>query len=159
MTERQSQMENEKIENLLNLALDATEREREKSLQLDVGYDRALRTWEVIVKFSGTTEELRTLLEENFPGRYEQIRFTNLRNEYAILRLPEELVKRVAALPQIEYMEKPKSLFFAVDNGRRASCITPVQTGGDALTGEGVLIGLVDSGGRVIIMSYLTIKT
>ena len=42
-------MSNEKMENLLNLALDATEREREKSLDLDTGYDRAERTWEVIV--------------------------------------------------------------------------------------------------------------
>ena len=33
-------MSNEKMENLLNLALDATEREREKSLDLDTGYDR-----------------------------------------------------------------------------------------------------------------------
>ena len=46
-------MSNEKMENLLNLALDATEREREKSLDLDTGYDRAERTWEVIVKFGG----------------------------------------------------------------------------------------------------------
>jgi len=30
-------MSNEKMENLLNLALDATEREREKSLDLDTG--------------------------------------------------------------------------------------------------------------------------
>ena len=41
-------MSNEKMENLLNLALDATEREREKSLDLDTGYDRAERTWEAV---------------------------------------------------------------------------------------------------------------
>ena len=139
-------MENEKIENLLNLALDATEREREKSLELDVGYDRTERTWEVIVKFSGTPEELERLLEENFADQYGRILFTNLRNEYAILRLPEALVPVVAALPQIEYMEKPKRLFFAVDRGRRASCITPLQTGNEALTGRDVLVGILDSG-------------
>ena len=32
-------MNNEKLENLLNLALDATSEEREKSLELNVGYD------------------------------------------------------------------------------------------------------------------------
>ena len=32
-------MEDQKLENLLNLALDATEEEREKSVSLDVGYD------------------------------------------------------------------------------------------------------------------------
>ena len=31
-------MKSQKVENLLNLALDATEEEREKSLELDVGY-------------------------------------------------------------------------------------------------------------------------
>lgn len=38
-----------KIENILNLALDATREEREKSLNLDVGYDVADDSWEVIV--------------------------------------------------------------------------------------------------------------
>ena len=46
-------MDNSKLENMLNLALDATEAEREKSLNLDVGYDRQERTWELIVKYSG----------------------------------------------------------------------------------------------------------
>ena len=48
-------MPNEKMENLLNLALAATQEEREKSLELDIGYDSAEQTWEVIVKFVGTT--------------------------------------------------------------------------------------------------------
>ena len=43
-------MNNEKLENLLNLALNATPEEREKSLELNVGYDTASRSWEVIVK-------------------------------------------------------------------------------------------------------------
>ena len=34
-------MPNEKMENLLNLALAATQEEREKSLELDIGYDSA----------------------------------------------------------------------------------------------------------------------
>ena len=43
-------MPNEKMENLLNLALAATPEEREKSLELDIGYDSAEQTWEVIVQ-------------------------------------------------------------------------------------------------------------
>lgn len=155
-------MNNEKIENLLNLALDATEREREKSLELDVGYNRQERTWEVIVKYTGTAERLKELLAENFAEDYERIRITNLQNEYAILLLPEAIVQAVAALEEIEYMEKPKSLFFAVAAGRRASCITPLQTGvvsgrgnvpakgaerrTDDLTGEGCIVAVIDSG-------------
>ena len=53
-------MDNSKLENMLNLALDATEAEREKSLNLDVGYDRQERTWELIVKYSGTIGAWRT---------------------------------------------------------------------------------------------------
>lgn len=162
-------MNNEKMENLLNLALDATQREREKSLELDVGYNRQERTWEVIVKYTGTAEQLKGLLAENFAEDYERIRVTNLQNEYAILLLPETIVQAVAALEEIEYMEKPKSLFFAVAVGRRVSCITPLQTGvvsgrenipvggaerrTDDLTGEGCIVAVIDSGERVIIMS------
>ena len=36
-------MPNEKMENLLNLALAATQEEREKSLELDIGYDKICR--------------------------------------------------------------------------------------------------------------------
>lgn len=47
-------MDDQKIENLLNLAVDATEEEREKSEALEVGYDPELRTWQVIVRYSGS---------------------------------------------------------------------------------------------------------
>ena len=148
-------MSNEKMENLLNLALDATEQEREKSLDLDTGYDREERTWEVIVKFGGTEAALKKLLAEKFPVEYDRIRITNLRNEYAILHLPEHIVELVAALTEIEYMEKPKLLFFAVNNGRRVSCIDQVQTvatvqgvvsSGRNLSGAGVIVAVIDSG-------------
>lgn len=148
-------MENEKIENLLNLALDATPEELNKSLDLDVGYDAQQRTWEVIVKYGGTTAGLENLLREKFPQFYSQIRITNLRNEYAILVLPEAIVNAVASLPEIEYMEKPKRLFFAVNRGKRASCISGLQTGSSAgipdtgrnnLTGRDVIVAIIDSG-------------
>ena len=38
-------MENAKLENMLNLALNATTRERQKSLNLDVGFDWEEQTW------------------------------------------------------------------------------------------------------------------
>ena len=55
-------MNNQKIENLLNLALDATPEEREKSMQLNVGYFPEERMWELIVKYSG---DIREILGEN----------------------------------------------------------------------------------------------
>ena len=46
-------MNNQKIENLLNLSLDSTMEERDKSLNLNVGYDKMTKEWEVIVKYHG----------------------------------------------------------------------------------------------------------
>ena len=144
-------MNNQKIENQLNLAIEATPLEREKSMDLDVGFDKTLKTWEVIVKYFGTDEDLREVIANAFPDKYQAIRIFDLEGKYAILRIPEELVGKVAALQEIEYMEKPKRLFFAVNNGRSASCINVLQTGGGSnsrnnLTGRGVIVAVVDSG-------------
>lgn len=100
-----------KIENMLNLALDTTEQEREKSISLNVGYDGKTRTWEVVVKFFGTAEQLRERLREELGQETEQIGIYNLSNEYAILNIPEVLVEQVAGVPEIEYMEKPNVFF------------------------------------------------
>ena len=96
-------MPSQKIENLLNLALDATPEERRKSLQLDVGYDESDRTYEVLIQYQG---DISFLTEAS-------VEYTLLFGNYAILRLPAELVEPVSLLPQITYMEKPKRLYFA----------------------------------------------
>ena len=139
-------MDNQKIENQLNLAIDATPVEREKSMNLEVGFDRATATWQVIVKFYGTETELREVFAGAFPKQFESIKIQDLIGKYAILEIPESLVEQVAALPEIEYMEKPKRLFFAVNSGRSASCINPLQTSRNNLTGRGVIVAIVDSG-------------
>ena len=46
-------MPDQKIDNLLNLAMDATPQERRKSENLNIGYDPATRLWDVIIKYSG----------------------------------------------------------------------------------------------------------
>ena len=51
--EKESFMADQKIDNLLNLAMDATPQERRKSGNLNVGYDPATRLWDVIIKYSG----------------------------------------------------------------------------------------------------------
>ena len=139
-------MESEKFENLLNLALDATEREREKSLNLGVGYDSQEKRWELIVKYSGDSMRLS---REN-----PQIRVDELSNEYAILNVPESAMDEVADAVEVEYVEKPKRLYFAVREGKQASCITPLQSARYNLTGQDVIVAVLDSGERVIILSY-----
>ncbi|MCI9083202.1 MAG: S8 family peptidase [Lachnospiraceae bacterium] len=131
-------MESEKFENLLNLALDATEREREKSLNLGVGYEPEENRWELIVKYSGN---IMRLSQEN-----PEIRVEELSNEYAILNVPESAINQVSDAVEVEYVEKPKRLYFAVREGKRASCIMPLQDARYNLTGKGVIVAILDSG-------------
>ena len=51
-------MNSQKTENLLNLALDSTEEERKKSLNLQVGYDPGERTWELIIRYDQSGDTL-----------------------------------------------------------------------------------------------------
>lgn len=133
-------MENQKMENVLNLALGATKEELERSETLAIGYDPGEQTWEVIVKHSTELEGLKEM----------GVKQTKLLNQYSILTVPESRINQVADLPQIEFMEKPKRLYFAVDQAKAASCITYVQVEGSSyapyLTGRGSLVAVIDSG-------------
>lgn len=135
-------MDDQKAENLLNLALDTPESERARTNDLNIGYDAAQRTWEIIVKYAG---ELGKALEESFP----EVKLRELLNGFAILTIPENQVNDVIALPQIQYAEKPKRLFFEINQAKSASCLTQVQSGPEGLTGRGVLVAVIDSGDGV----------
>ena len=126
----------QKAENLLNLALDATSEEREKSLELEVGYQPLDQEWDLIIKYSGNLEAVREIASS----------VTELSNEYAILTVPESRIEQLAQIPEIEYIEKPKRLFFEAANGKRVSCILPVQTAPLKLFGAGILTAVIDSG-------------
>lgn len=130
-------MEDQKLENLLNLALGATEEEREKSLNLDVGYHPIDREWELIIKYSGNLDQVRALA----------IQVVELQNEYAIIRISQSRIDLLSDIPEVEYIEKPKRLFFQIANGKRVSCINEVQdTRFLDLRGQGVLVAIIDSG-------------
>ena len=129
-------MTDQKLENLLNLALVTPENVREKSLNLNVGFEEQTRSWELIVKYNGNLDGLRSAgitVEELLAG-------------YAILQVPENMVDYVAQRPEIEYVEKPKRLFFAVEEGKEASCILPVTLREPYLDGSGVIVAVIDSG-------------
>ncbi len=129
-------MDSQKADNQLNLALDATEEERRKSLELDVGYDPVDRMWELIIKYSGDLEEVRLIAES----------VTEMANEYAVIVIRESRISELVRIPEVEYVEKPKRLFFQVANGKRVSCINPVRQVPFSLRGKGILVAIVDSG-------------
>lgn len=126
----------QKMENLLNLALDATPEERQKSQELDVGYMAEENEWELIIKYSGYLDQVRETV----------VSVTELLNGYAVVIVKESQIEVLAELPEVDFIEKPKSLFFEAENGRRTSCIDGVQVPPLSLSGQGVLVGIVDSG-------------
>ena len=127
---------NQKLENLLNLSLDTSPEERSRSSELETGFDPEENTWELIVKYSGNLDEVR-----NLGASVEE-----MRNEYAILTVKESQIPLISALPQIEYIEKPKRMFFAINQAKTASCVNILQEAPPNLSGRGVLIAVLDSG-------------
>ena len=143
MLQNGGNMPDQKLDNLLNLALDATEEEREKSRNLNVGYEKQTRKWEIIVKYSEMGDSVEALLGGS------GISVVPLLGGYAIVTLPESMLEEYSRRPHIEFIEKPTRLYFEDLFSKEASCITQVQRdepGNLQLTGRGVLIGLVDSG-------------
>ena len=127
-------MEDQKLESILNLSLEATKEERRKSPILESGYNEADNRWDVIVKYAGDISQLVK----------DGIIVATLYNEYAVLNVPETEIERLTDYPQITFVEKPKPLYFAAEAAKQASCISPVVRQG--LTGKGCLVGVIDSG-------------
>ena len=101
-----------------------------------MGYDKKEREWELILRYD----------QKAAAGREELASVIPLSFGYGIIRIPESRVEALAALPEIEYIEKPKRLYFSVNQGRAASCISALQTAEYNLFGEGVLVAVIDSG-------------
>ena len=126
----------QKLENILNLALETPEEEREQTESLNVGYSAESRSWELIVKYHGSLDRLREqniVVEELIAG-------------YAILTVPEALVDMVSDTPEIEYVEKPKRFYYGQTFPAGTSCFPPVTMRTPFLNGRGVLLAVLDSG-------------
>lgn len=126
----------QKFENQLNLSLDSSAQEREKSMELETGYDPQSGLWELIIKYSGDFSPIGEIVSF----------YSLLLNEFAVVLIQENQLDNLAALPNVEYVEKPKSIFFALDEGRRASCVTGLRLPDYGLFGNGVIIATIDSG-------------
>ena len=136
-------MNSQKLENLLNLALDASAEEREKSLNLNTGYDEESEKWELIVKYNGDLKRLDSRvisIEELIAG-------------YAIVTIPRNLIQSFVELEEVEYVEIPKRLYFSIQQGKEASCIPPVTVREPYLSGRGTLVAVIGSGECVILLS------
>lgn len=127
---------NQKLEDMLQLALQTPEETRVRTEELNVGFNTGTRTWELIVKYHGSLDVLKTL----------GIEVEYLIAGYAILTVPEQLVDSMVELEEIEYVEKPKRYFYEIEMPADNSCIPQVTLREPNLSGTGVLVAVLDSG-------------
>ena len=136
-------MESGKADNQLNLAVATPEAEREKTQDLNTGFNEVTKEWELIVKYHGNLEELAgQLLFKAVP----------LLNSYAVITIAENKIPALLAREEIEFVEKPNKLYFELEDALAASCVPPVTRPPYSLSGNGVLVGIIDSGDGVIVM-------
>lgn len=130
-------MDREKISPELGIAIGITQEERERSLDLNVGYSELFEEWELIIRYTGNLDVIRQELG---------ISIEELLGGFAVLRIPQYLIGRLSEYPQIDYIEKPKNLLIEQMEGIRQSCINRVRLPDLHLTGRGTLVACLDSG-------------
>ena len=129
--------QDEKFENQLNLALDLSEEEREKSKDLDAGYDKETDQWEIIFRYAGTLDTIRWS---------DTTRIEPLSMGYAIAYIKEDELEAFGANEQVIYIEKPKNLLLSRQPSIAASCMLSVKNPPLSLTGRGVFVAVIDTG-------------
>ena len=127
----------QKLSDDLNLAIEIGSSIRAGSSELDAGYDDTLKTWELIVKYNGDIRE-----------RAEQLGGTAvlLLGGYAVVTMPQDMIDTFAAFSEVEYIEKPRRLFYTVSQAAARSCIYYAWNEPYELSGEGTLVAIIDSG-------------
>lgn len=129
-------MENEKYEELLQLALEMPADIRERSSLMSTGYSDEKRRWEVIAKYHGDVKKLQQ----------EGIGVEELITGYAILEVPDDKIKELGEWEEIEYLEIPKKYYAQDITPRDAVDANRVIQREPYLTGKGVLVAVLDSG-------------
>ena len=105
---------NQKLSDDLSLAIDIGNDVRAESSELGVGYDSFNDTWELIVKYNG-----------DVAARAEELGGSAvlLLGGYAIVTMPQNMIDRFAAFTEVEYVEKPRRLFYSISQAAARSCM------------------------------------
>lgn len=131
-------MSNQKLEPMLNASMEIGTSQRESSPLLSSAVNSDTNLWDIIVRYNGDLEEILSgiIYSAAVP----------LLGGYGIITLPENQINALSRHPLIQYVEQPKPLYFQVAQGKSASCISAAARPPYNLTGQGVLIGIADSG-------------
>lgn len=130
-------MNSQKIENPLNLALGTSAEDRSKSLDLNFGFNAQTNLWELIVRYNTGLE--RVASEVGFS-------YVELLANYAVITIEQDKIDRLATYSEIEFIEKPRRLSFELAEARREACVTAVEAPPLSLSGKGVIVAVIDSG-------------
>ncbi len=131
----------QKQEDLLTISLEVSEEERKKSPDLQAGFSDDGELVELIVRYVGDISVISS--------RYPEVEVTELLSGYAIIITPKQYVNAISSYENIEYVEKPKLLYFDLAVSKSASCINQLQQGLNnpyKLTGSGTIVCIIDSG-------------
>lgn len=102
-----------------------------------LGFNQA-GNWQILVKYNGDIQSVA-----RNEGGIAQI----INNQFAVLTIPEDRIRNLLNYTEVEYMEVPKRAVYTATGSMIASCITGVQNNPPyRLTGEGVLLAIIDSG-------------
>lgn len=128
---------NVKLGTELNVALDTDHELREKSYQLNVGYDDIGDTWQLIIRYIGDLQDI--------VAQYNLIA-TELLAGFAIIEANRALIYDIANDQRIIYIEKPKGFIQSrIINGFVSSCMS-VPYFEMNLRGKGITVAVLDSG-------------
>lgn len=114
--------------------------------EIDYGNDRII---EIIVKYRGNIDRIA-----NEVGASAEV----LSESFAILKISTGEIKRLSQFQEIIYIELPKLLRLFLENEKEASCISYESKNIGNLSGNGVLIGIIDSGINEGVSFYNKVK-
>ncbi len=127
-----------KIDPNLRISMQLSDTELDRDVEASIGYDRTDKTWRLIVKYGGNIEAV--------VRKYNAV-VERLTENYAIITIPEGNILSLSQEREIEYIEKPRGLEYQLNRGLWESCVVQVNDYIPYnLKGEGVLIGIIDSG-------------
>ena len=129
-----------KIDTEFRLALELDEKVREKTNDLNVGFDERSGEWELIIRY------IRSLSDV---AKEIPLTYTELLNGYAIIRINQEYINELSNHPNIIWIEKPNTMITEIFTAMRISCIPRVKANPLNLSGEGITISILDSGADI----------
>lgn len=94
---------------------------------------------ELTILYRDTPEETKAFIE-GLGGKFQDLGFN-----FAVVNIPRDKLDQLALSNTIQYIELPKTLYEQDEESNKVSCIPQLSPNFD-VSGEGVLVGFVDSG-------------